>query len=150
MLITHKSANEKNKQVQIPTQSAHSTTAMLHNAFKTDLLPLLAVIVASWLAYPFALPVGKSHCAMTYMYPSYIDVSNVAGTHPNYNLYLYREGRPFYHDARKGQGTALLLVCCSTKPNLHYGHRRCCAACNRSPHSVSARKWWQLQTGEKM
>lgn len=108
------------KQVQIPTQSAHLITAMLHNAFKTDLLPLLAVIVIAWLAHPFVLPVGKSHCAMTYMYPSYIDVSNVAGTHPLYNLYLYREGRPFYHDARKGQGTALLygLLFLVTQPAL--------------------------------
>ena len=86
------------------------TPAMLGRVFeRRAVLPLLALIVTALLARPFLLPLGKSHCAMTYMYPSYIDVSSIAGVHPVYSLFLYREGRPIFQDTRKVQSNLSAL-----------------------------------------
>ena len=80
-------------------------------------LPYLAVAVTALLLFPFLLKPGKSQCAMTYMYPSYFDVSSMAGADNTYQLYLYREGRSFYIDARKVQ--SILLYDFMLRHDLH-------------------------------
>lgn len=64
-------------------------------------LPCVAVFLTALMAYPFMLKPEKSQCAMTYMYPSYFDVSSIAAAEGTYHLHLYREGRAFFIDARK-------------------------------------------------
>ena len=73
-------------------------------------LPCVAVLLTTLLAYPFLLKPEKSRCAMTYMYPSYFDVSSIARAGGTYHLYLYREGRAFFPNASKAPKHLLAAV----------------------------------------
>ena len=74
-------------------------------------LPTLALFVSCILGLTLLMVPDHGKCVMTYMWPSYHSLTELANLGQQYDLYLYKEGRQSLSNPRKVQ--SLLLVPCN-------------------------------------
>ena len=73
-------------------------------------LPVSALLVCCVLGLTLLMVADHGKCVMTYMWPNYHSLAELANLGQQYDLYLYKEGRQSLSNSRKVQ--PLLLVPC--------------------------------------
>ena len=74
-------------------------------------LPVSALLVCCVLGLTLLMVADHGKCVMTYMWPNYHSLAELANLGQQYDLYLYKEGRQSLSNSRKVQ--PLLLVPCN-------------------------------------
>jgi hypothetical protein len=88
-------------------------------------LPISALLVCCVLGLTLLMVPDHGKCVMTYMWPSYHTLTELANLGQQYELYLYKEGRQSLSNSRKVQ--PLLLVPCKLAAGALRFHL-CCAS----------------------
>ena len=67
------------------------------------LLPIVTVFICCYLGSILLATTEGESCSMAYMWPNYFSLRRIASMRHAYDVYLYKEGRHNFVDARKVQ-----------------------------------------------